>query len=310
MKRFFTLASIALIAIGAAACTREKPPVEEPTPTIGAVVQNVTPGAPTVPAGIVVPTSPSTLPTVAVTATVAPPPAVPTTTAPGAASPTISASTVPSVAPTTTAPSGTSATTAAPTSPAVPGQATTYTVQWGDWLNKIAGQFGVSTQAIIAANPGLNPNRIYPGQVINIPGSTAAVPTATPGATPEATTTPGTGTPPPSTGPTTYTVQRGDWMYAIARKFGISVAALQAANPNINPNFVYPGQVLNIPAPGAPDGGQPAPKPGGGSTYVVRPGDTLNGIALKFGKTVYALQLANRLANPNFIFPGQTLIIP
>ncbi len=309
MKRLFTLASIALVAIGAAACTREKPPVEEPTPT-GVIVQAVTPAVTAAPGGVALPTIPPTLPTIAITSTVAPPPALPTTTAPGAASPTTAATT----APTTTAPSATGATsvptTAAPPSPVAPGQATTYTVQWGDWLNKIAGQFGVSTQAIIAANPGLNPNRIYPGQVINIPGATASVPTATPGATPEATSTPGTGTPPPSTGPTTYTVQRGDWMYAIARKFGISVAALQAANPNINPNFLYPGQVLNIPAPGASGGEQPGPNPSGGTTYVVRPGDTLNRIALKFGKTVYALQLANHLANPNFIFPGQTLIIP
>ncbi len=329
MKRFFALASIALIAIGAAACTREKPPVEVPTPT-GVIVQAVTPAVTTAPGGVALPTTPATLPTVAVTATVPPPVVLPTTAAPGAASPTTTAPTTAAPttgapttgAPTTAAPtalalSGTSATSvpttaAPPASPVAPGQATTYTVQWGDWLNKIAGQFGVSTQAIIAANPGLNANRIYPGQVINIPAASAVVPTTTPEATPEATNTPGAVTPPPSTGPTTYTVQRGDWLYSIARKFGVSVAALRAANPNINPNFLYPGQVLNIPAGGAPGSGEPggSTNPSSGSTYVVRPGDTLNGIALKLGKTVYSLQLANHIANPNFIYPGQTLIIP
>jgi LysM repeat protein len=177
------------------------------------------------------------------------------------------------------------------------GGATTYTVQWGDWLNKIAGRFGVSTQAILAANPGLNPNYIYPGQVINIPAA------GQPGASP----TPGSQVPPPSNVPGTYTVQRGDWFYAIARKFSVGVGALQAANPMVNPNFVYPGQVLNIPSGSTPGGD---PSPGTGSGYTVRPGDTLFSIALRLGKTVYALQIANHLPNPNFIYPGQTLVIP
>jgi LysM repeat protein len=170
-----------------------------------------------------------------------------------------------------------------------PGTASTYTVQWGDWLSKIAGRFGVTSQAILAANPGLDPNRIYPGQVLNIPAA-------------------GTPTPSPGT-PTTYIGQRGDWFYAIARKFGVSVSALQAANPGVNPNMIYPGQVLNIPSSGT---NLPTlvPTPGTPSSYTVRPGDTLFSIAVHFRTTPYALQIANHLANPNFIYPGQALIIP
>ena len=293
-KRIITLALIALVVMGAAACTREKPPVTEPTPTGVAALEVTTP--PTVPGGgAAVPTTPAPL----ILGTPAPSatPLVPAiATVPGTAIP-------PAVI--TTAP--TAAATSTPAPP--PGTATTYTVQWGDWLNKIAVRFGVTTQAIVAANPGLDPNLILPGQVLNIPAAGAPVPTSVPGS---ATAVPPGGAtavpPPPSNVPSTYTVQRGDWFYAIARKFGVSVSALQAANRNINPNFVYPGQVLNIPGGTAPDGNPPPPS--GGSTYTVQRGDTLFSIAVRVGRTVYALQIANRLANPNFIYPGQTLVIP
>ncbi|HEX9076303.1 MAG TPA: LysM peptidoglycan-binding domain-containing protein [Anaerolineae bacterium] len=279
MKQLFTLASILLVMMGAAACTREKPPVVEPTPT-GAVAQEVTTPSSTTPGGG------ATIPTAAAITTTVPTavatPVLPTTTAPTVTQPTA----VPTSAPTTSATQA----------PVATGSATTYTVQWGDWLNKIAGRFGVSTQAILAANPGLNPNYIYPGQVINIPAA------GQPGAPP----TPGSSVPPPSNVPGTYTVQRGDWFYAIARKFSIGVVALQAANPTVNPNFVYPGQVLNIPS-GSTPGGDPST---GTGSYTVKPGDTLFSIAVRLGKTVYALQIANHLPNPNFIYPGQMLVIP
>ncbi len=176
----------------------------------------------------------------------------------------------------------------------------TYTVQWGDWLSKIAAQFDVTTQAIAAANPGLNPNRIYPGQVLNIPSPGATFPQPSPSGT----------SLPSSAAPTTYTVQRGDWLYAIARKFGVSVSALQAANPGVNLSVVYPGQLLNIPGGGSTTT-PPAPAtPGTPSSYVVQPGDTLFSIAVRFRTTTFALQIANHLANQNFIFTGQVLEIP
>lgn len=270
VKRFSILALVALIALGTAACTRDKP--SEPAVTT-VVSQNVatTPGTPF--SSTPVATSASA----AITATVS----------------------VSSTTPAAVTPVATVAATAVPISPqptSVPttsSNPSTYTVQWGDWLNKIASQLGVTTQALLAANPGINPNLISPGQVLNVPGAT----------TPSATSTPTTPFTPP-TNPSTYTVQRGDWIYAIARKFGVSVAALLAANPGINPNFVFPGQVLNIPGGATPD---TTPS---GNTYTVQPGDTLFSIAVRFKTTTYALQIKNNLANPNFIYPGQVLILP
>jgi LysM repeat protein len=166
----------------------------------------------------------------------------------------------------------------------------------------------------------MNPNLLVPGQVLNIPGPGGTVPSPAPGTT----STPGSQ---PGSGPTTYTVQRGDWFYAIARKFGVTVEALEAANPGVNPNFVFSGQVLNIPGSGTtpppagatntPTTGGATPTPGATGTpgakpsrYTVQPGDSLSSIAVRFNTTIYALQIVNHLAGPQFVYPGQVLIIP
>jgi len=177
-------------------------------------------------------------------------------------------------------------------------------------MRKIAEKNGVTVEALIAANPGINPNLIYPGQVLKIPVPGGSVSTPSAGAvTPVV----------PSGEPTTYTVQQGEWFYQVARKFGVSVAQLQAANPGVNPNFLYPGQVLNIPGGGAaaptsiPSGATtptPTPGAGGSQTYTVLSGDTLYSIAVRFHTTTYAIQIANHLASANAIYPGMVLIIP
>lgn len=115
----------------------------------------------------------------------------------------------------------------------------------------------------------------------------------------------------------TYTVQRGDTLFSIARRHGTTVGAIVAANNIPNPNLIYVGQQLEIPAadatppstPGATPGPQPTP-PGGATTYVVQRGDTLSSIARRFGVTVGAIVTANNIANANLIYPGQVLTIP
>jgi LysM repeat protein len=158
----------------------------------------------------------------------------------------------------------------------------------------------------------MNPNLLIPGQVLNIPGPGGTLP-------PPSDVSP---TPNPGGAPSTYTVQRGDWFYAIARKSGVTVEALQAANPGVNPNLLFPGQVLNIPGAGptpqpsatntpATGGATPTGTTGGKpSRYTVQPGDTLYSIAIRFNTTIYGLQIANHLASPHFIYPGQVLVIP
>jgi LysM repeat protein len=100
-------------------------------------------------------------------------------------------------------------------------------------------------------------------------------------------------------------VQKGEWLYSIARKLNLSVQAIQTANPGVNLSLLLPGQVINLP------GGSTAnPSGSTGKTHVVKAGETLYSIAVQYGTTPYAIQLKNRLANPNFIYPGQTLTLP
>ncbi len=108
----------------------------------------------------------------------------------------------------------------------------------------------------------------------------------------------------------TYVVQRGDTMKAIAARFGMTLAALVTANPQIpDPDQLFPGQVLKL-ARKEPRGDGP-PRPAGAATYVVQPGDTMKAIAGRFGATVGALVSANpQIPNPDELFPGQVLNIP
>lgn len=102
-----------------------------------------------------------------------------------------------------------------------------------------------------------------------------------------------------------YTVQRGDTLYSIARRYGVTVTAIAQANGILNPAYIRVGQVLLIPS-GAPT---PTSLPTGGY-YVVQRGDNLYRIALRFGTTSWAITAANNLPNPNRIYVGQGLLIP
>lgn len=108
-------------------------------------------------------------------------------------------------------------------------------VEPGDTLSGIAAQFSVGLQDLVAANPGLgNPNLIHAGQVLNLPAAAPAAPAA-PAPAPAA--------PAPVT---QCVVEDGDTLGGIAVQFGTSLDRLIAANPGINPDLIYPGQVLNL----------------------------------------------------------------
>ncbi len=97
----------------------------------------------------------------------------------------------------------------------------THVVAAGDSFESVANKYGVTLRELVAANPQL----LKIGDKLTVP-----VPVEVPS------------TPPKQT----YTVQRGDTLYAIAIRFGTTVPALVAENGIANPNLIQPGQVLTI----------------------------------------------------------------
>jgi LysM repeat protein len=103
-----------------------------------------------------------------------------------------------------------------------------------------------------------------------------------------------------------YVVQPGDTLGAIAATHRVSVAAIVSANGLADPNFISPGQRLTIPGAGP----APAAITSGERTHTVQPGETLFGIAGRYGTTVDAIAEANGIVDPDFIVAGRQLLIP
>jgi membrane-bound lytic murein transglycosylase D len=170
-----------------------------------------------------------------------------------------------------------------------------YVVQRNDTLWDIARGFSISVDSLCAAN-GLRPrNVIRPGQRLRIPdGATRAVVTNQPSEI--------------STGSSTYTVLSGDTLYDIALRFGVTVTGLRRAN-GLTTSRIYPGTVLNIPAPVESGSSPPKRTAGRPDIYEVRKGDTLYDIARRFGTSISALRRVNGLSSSR-IYPGDILRIP
>jgi LysM repeat protein len=182
---------------------------------------------------------------------------------------------------------------------------------------------GQATETAIAAAGG----GVIPPTATLDPALVGTVVAPTPGATidpgvvVQPTTDPGivvqpTAAPPvvgATTCPNPYTVQTGDWIYQIARECGTTAAAIIAANPGINPHYIVPGQVINLPAgTGVPGGAATpvAPATGCTGTRTIATGDTLFRIAYGCGITVEQLAAANGITFPYTIFPGQVIRFP
>lgn len=102
-----------------------------------------------------------------------------------------------------------------------------------------------------------------------------------------------------------YVVQRGDTLYRIARRFGVTVEEILAVNPQItDPDQIQVGQAITIP--------DTAPaQPPGATRYVVQPGDTMYKIAQRFGVDLQDLIRANpQISDPSRIQVGQVIFIP
>lgn len=130
------------------------------------------------------------------------------------------------------------------------GNECTYTVRSGDNLFRIATNHNVSLAELRQANPELVGDLLQPGQILRIPG---CIPDGSTGTT-DSVITPDSSVDVPSSGDapagsTAYTVQTGDTLFTIARRFNTTVTAIVQANNLTNPDNLSVGQQLIIPAP-------------------------------------------------------------
>ncbi|MCP5065750.1 MAG: LysM peptidoglycan-binding domain-containing protein [bacterium] len=168
----------------------------------------------------------------------------------------------------------------------------TYRVRRGDTLSRIADRFSVRESQLVALNGLRSRHRIRVGQVLKLP-----VRPGSPTSTPAPAAMPADGL---------YTVRRGDTLSSIARRFGVSERDLLATNHLRNRNRIGVGQVLELPG-GALSA---SPKLAHAGVYTVRRGDTLDGIARRFGVTRSTLASINGIRNANQLRIGQSLTIP
>ncbi len=166
-------------------------------------------------------------------------------------------------------------------------------VQPGETLSEIARDLGVTINDLMEVNRIDDPDRVRAGQVLTIPGQVAAV-----------------------SAPSSYTVRKGDTLFAISQTLGIAASSLVDANALGDPNRIKEGQALIVPgpepviaAPSATAESVPAPSSTGG-VHVVEAGDTLSVIARTYGTSMTTLLELNDLENPHRIAIGDVITLP
>lgn len=183
------------------------------------------------------------------------------------------------------------------------GTTTSHTVVAGEGLFQIANHYGVSLDALLAANGLSATSVIVPGQQLIIP--------------PEGSTVSGGSAP----GTIGYTVRDGDTLFGIANRHAVPLEALLSANGLTLDSVIIAGDRLVVPiaaavvAPAASSSDssqqQRTPKPAAsGHTHTVSPGDTLFSIANHYGVSLDGLMALNGLNASSLITPGMTLQLP
>ncbi|MEJ5360360.1 MAG: LysM peptidoglycan-binding domain-containing protein [Desulfobacterales bacterium] len=159
----------------------------------------------------------------------------------------------------------------------------------GESLEGIARRYKVSVKELLAANPPLSTKTPPPGTVLTIPAGKSPSPSALP---------------PPAARGIEHTVQRGESLASIARRYRVAPEEIQRAN-RLSSSALRAGQVLKIPAGRA----APAATGRGHKIYAVQAGDTLSSIARKHSMSLERLLALNRLTAEASLQPGQRLIV-
>lgn len=172
-----------------------------------------------------------------------------------------------------------------PENPSSNGETITYTVKSGDTLSEIALRYGTTVSNLLALNTIKNPDLIFPGQVLIITNKSGSV----------------------NTNQTVYIVKNGDTLSHIALRYNTTVASLVRINNIKNPDLIFPGQRIVIYTKA--NTGTEGQNSCGKILYKIKYGDTLSGIAQKFGSTVNEIAKLNNIKNPNLIYAGDIIHI-
>lgn len=221
--------------------------------------------------------------------------------------------------------------------PSTPSTSGAYTVKSGDSLYAIASKHGMTVSQLRELN-NISGSLIHAGQSLVVSGSTTSTPsTPTPETSTPETTVPSTPVANvPVSGSGSYIVQRGDSLYGIATKHGMSLSQIQSLN-NLSGYLIHPGQSLNVsgtaavqtavatvtetpsatpveveveatavttPVESAPAESAPVENAPTSGTHIVQAGETLYAIAAKHGVDVYKLIESNGGTN---VLVGQVI---
>jgi membrane-bound lytic murein transglycosylase D len=159
------------------------------------------------------------------------------------------------------------------------GRSNTYTVKKGDTLSELALSFGTTVNEIRRLNGLKSSSRIYVGQRLKLSGARS-----------------------PRSGGlfTEHVVKKGENLSYLAGKYGVTLSAILAANNLDSKGILRVGQRLLIPSSSQVDV----------ETYVVKKGDTISDLALRFGSSAGDIKRLNGLEDLHYIHPGQKLKIP
>ncbi len=184
----------------------------------------------------------------------------------------------------------------------------THRVRRGETLYAIARKYGVRVSDIMRMNNIRNPRRLRVGTRLIIPTVSPPSRAVASKVTKK--------TWKKVKGAKYYVVKRGDTLWRIARKFGVTVRDLKKWN-SLRSNRIKPGQRLIVRMPkrkGTEQVAKTRKKRTHSNTkyitYRVKPGDTLYSIALRYGTTVQTLKRLNDIKSPRLLKPGQKLKIP
>lgn len=169
-------------------------------------------------------------------------------------------------------------------------QPVSHTVQKGDTLYSLARRYSTTVETLMKLNNLKTPD-LRVGQVLRLPTPAGSPPPQTPPATQAPPPPPASPTQPPVTQITVHTVQKGDTLYSLARKYLVALQELMIAN-NLTSTDLIVGQKLQIPIPMAQiDAAAPPPA---GAAVAVQPSEALPAPALAFAADHPLVQSALR----------------